>query len=136
MRMQSATTGLVAVTIAAGGFAGAVQVQKHRGTEVAGGAPVGMPASFTGGPPGGGTTQAGGDAATTGTGKYTDGDVIYVEGNTVKVKVRSRADVSRTASADSDEIEPGDSVVVQGAANSNGTVTATSVTATEMQPEE
>ena len=39
--------------------------------------------------------------------------------------------MTRTASTDAGDVQPGDSVVVQGAANDNGTVTATAVTATE-----
>ena len=39
--------------------------------------------------------------------------------------------MTRTATTDADTIQPGDSVVVQGAANAKGTVTATAVTATE-----
>jgi hypothetical protein len=119
------TGGLVAVIVAAGGFAGGVQVQKHRGSErtgafPGGGAPAGMPVSS--------------DAATTGTVTYTKGNVLYVkdaDGNTAKVKIRSSADVTRTAEADGDKIHPGDQVVVQGAASKSGTVTATEVTATE-----
>ena len=56
---------------------------------------------------------------------YKDG-----EGNTVKVKITTKAKISRTATSAGDKIEPGDSVVVEGAANAKGTVTATSVQAT------
>jgi hypothetical protein len=129
------TGGLAAIIVAAGGFVGGVQLQKHQTTGTttarAGGGPTGgFPA---GGAPGGPAGAAGGDAATTGTVEYTRGDVLYVkdgEGNTVKVKVKSSSDVTRTASSDSKAVRPGDSVVVQGAANANGTIAATAVTAT------
>jgi hypothetical protein len=123
------TGSLVAVILAAGGFAGGVTLQKNRGAATVSPARTGFP---TGGPPGLGQ-QASSDA-TSGTVSYAKGDVFYVkdgEGNTVKVQVKSSADVTRTASSDSDKIQPGDSVVVEGAANSKGTVTATAVTATQ-----
>jgi hypothetical protein len=129
------TGGLAAIIVAAGGFVGGVQLQKHQTTGAtparAGGAPAGgFPA---GGAPGGPGGAAGSDAATTGTVEYTKGDVLYVkdsDGNTIKVKIKSSSDVTRTASTDSKHVQPGDAVVVQGAANTNGTVTATAVTAT------
>jgi hypothetical protein len=117
------TGGLTALIVAAGGFIGGVQVQKHQGTSTATGG------SFPQGAPGG--QQAASDA-TTGTVSSVDGDVLYVKdasGTTVKVKVKSSADVTRTASTDAAKVKPGDTVTVQGAANRKGTVTATSVVA-------
>ena len=66
---------------------------------------------------------------------YAKGDVLYVkdsDGNTIKVKrqVQRRRRPARPRRDCSPDVQPGDSVVVQGAANANGTVTATSVTAT------
>jgi hypothetical protein len=125
------TGGLAAIIVAAGGFIGGVQLQKQQTTGAtparAGGAPSG------GFGPGGPQGATGGDAATTGTVEYTKGNVLYVkdsDGNTIKVKVKSSSDVTRTASTESGDVQPGDSVVVQGAANAGGTVTATAVTAT------
>jgi hypothetical protein len=87
-------------------------------------------------PPGAGTQGAAGaeSSGTAGTVAYTKGNTLYVkdaEGNTIKVRVKSSATVDRTASTDADEVQPGDSVVVQGEANAKGTVTATAITATE-----
>src|SRR4051794_22049001 len=73
------TGSLMAVMLAAGGFAGGVTVEKHRGTATtaAGGFPGG--GTGTGGPPGiGGTGQASTDS-TTGTVTYAKGDVFYVK---------------------------------------------------------
>ena len=138
-KLTPVTGSLVAIILAAGGFAGGVSVQKNRGTTTSAAGPGAggsgqAPAGFTGGPPGaaGGTGTA--SDATTGTVTYAKGNTIYVKdssGNTVKVKIKSSADVTRTAVTDSDKIEPGDTVTVTGAANSKGTVTATGVTAQE-----
>jgi hypothetical protein len=128
------TGGLAAVIVAAGGFIGGVQLQKSQGTTAAAAGPGGgtLPAGMQGGgPPGAATTS---DAAATGTVEYTKGNVLYVkdnDGNTLKVKLKSSSDVTRTASADAGAVRPGDSVVVQGSTNANGTVTATAVTASE-----
>ena len=72
--------------------------------------------------------------ATTGTVEYAKGNVLYVkdnDGNTIKVKLKAGSDVTRTATTDAEDVQPGDSVVDQGAANANGTVAATAVTAAE-----
>jgi len=124
--------GLVAVIVAAGGFAGGVQVQKNRGATTTASFPAGGGNFPTGGGAPGMNVSS--DAATTGTVSYTKGNVLYVkdaDGNTVKVKIKSSADVTRTAATDGDKIKPGDQVTVEGAANDNGTVTATSVSATD-----
>ncbi len=92
----------------------------------------GMPGG--GGPPGVQGATGGDSTGTAGTVAYTKGSTLYVkdaEGNTIKVRVKSSAKVDRTASTDATDVQPGDSVVVQGDANAKGTVTATSITATE-----
>jgi hypothetical protein len=133
-RLLTPVTGaLAAVIVAAGGFIGGVQVQKGQDDAPAAGPGAG---GFPSGMQGGGPPGAAGatDAAATGTVEYTRGSVLYVktgDGNTIKVKVKSSGDVTRTASADARAVRPGDTVVVQGEADANGTVTATAVTATE-----
>jgi hypothetical protein len=132
------TAGLLAVVLIALGFTGGVLVQKSTGTSTA--TTAGARPSFAGGgPPGGaqqgrGGAQAGGAAQpTVGTVASKDGRTLYVkgtDGTTVKVRLGANAKLARTASASAKAIHPGDTVVVQGAAGSNGTVKATSVTAT------
>jgi hypothetical protein len=130
-----ATAGLLAVIIAAAGFAGGVEVQKGSGTASTGaGAPQ---AGFAGGPPGAAgrpsTGPGGSGSVTTGQVKSKDGSTLYVtnaDGTTVKVKTTSTSKVSRNASAGAGSIHPGDTVVIQGTTAANGTVTATSVSAT------
>lgn len=123
---------LMAVLIAAAGFIGGVLVQKHSGGS-----------GGTGGFPGAGAfaaarqagQAAGADTTSQGTSgevSSKNGDVLYVttsDGTTVKVKLGD-ATVTRTAEVGKNQIHPGDTVVVQGATQDNGTVKATSVTAT------
>jgi hypothetical protein len=118
-----ATAGLLAVIIAAAGFAGGVEVQKQAG--------------YAGGPSGAAGRPSTGPGAsgsvTTGQVKSKDGSTLYVtnaDGTTVKVKTTSTSKVSRNASAGAGSIHPGDTVVIQGTTAANGTVTATSVSAT------
>ena len=134
------TGSLAAVIVAAGGVIGGVHVQKSQAaTSTAGGMRgAGMPTGGMpggGGPPGAQGATGGADStATAGTVAYTKGSTLYVkdaEGNTITVRVKSTAKVDRTASTDATDVQPGDSVVVQGDANAKGTVTATSITATE-----
>jgi hypothetical protein len=137
------TGGLAAVLVAALGFLGGVEVEKHSGSSS--GAPTGVP-SFAadgglpgGGAPGGAPGFAGGGGAngqqgaggTQGTVSYVKKGVIYVkdsDGNTVKVKVSDSTEVTRTAATTAGQVHPGDTVTVQGKA-SGSTITATSVTA-------
>jgi hypothetical protein len=138
---------LSAVLIAALGFIGGVEVQKHDGTSTASAASPGAQGATArggfggrqfGGAPGaaGGAGAAG---AAGGAGNVTFGTVaskkgryVYVkdsDGNLVRVKATSHSTINRTASARTSAIHPGDTVVVQGPKSKNGTVTATRITA-------
>jgi hypothetical protein len=131
------TAALLAVVLIALGFTGGVLVQKSTGASTSTAA-TGRPNFAGGGPPGaqqgrGGTQAGGGAQATIGEVASKDGRTLYVkgsDGNTIKVRLGANAKVARTAGAGAKAIHPGDTVVVQGAAGSNGTVKATSVTAT------
>jgi hypothetical protein len=143
-------TAVLLVALVAGlGFLGGVKVQQHQG-----GSGTGAPANFaafaaarqgqgggaregfpgaTGAAPGG--TAAGGfggaGGATVGQVKLVDGDVLYVtttSGDIVKVRTGTGSTVTRSAPATVGDIRPGDTVVVQGTAGSDGTVEATRVT--------
>jgi len=75
---------------------------------------------------------AGGSGVTIGTVKLVDGDTIYVQtadGNVVTVKTDSKTTVSTAKKGKVSDVKAGQSVTVQGAAGTDGTVTATSVTA-------
>jgi hypothetical protein len=84
-----------------------------------------------GGPPGGAAGRGGG--AVVGQVANLSGRTIYLtdtQGNTVKVRVPKGATVTKTSNAGFGAINPGDSLVVQGAKAKNGTVTAGSIRAT------
>jgi len=123
------TATLAAVLIAALGFIGGVQVQKSS-ADSGTGAP--RAAGFTRG--GGGFTPGGSSSdATVGTVANVNGKTLYVtdsSGATIRVKTTGNSKIARTAVAKAGEVHPGDTVIVQGAKSSSGTVTATSVTAT------
>jgi len=141
------TLGLAAVLVAALGFIGGVQVQK--GEQDDGGAP-GLPAGLraamaggAGGARGGGAgagagasvggTADGASAPTMGEVASKDGSTLYVtdsSGATVKVKTNGSSKVTRTAKGKVAGVHPGDTVVITGSTNANGTVTATQITAT------
>lgn len=81
---------------------------------------------------GGGTTGAAAAAATTGTVKLVDGSTIYVQtaaGDVVTVKTSGSTTVQTATRGTVKDVKAGQSITVQGAAGTDGTVTATSVTA-------
>ncbi|WP_433385470.1 hypothetical protein ACQPZX_28635 [Actinoplanes sp. CA-142083] len=151
---NKATVVLGAVVLLVGGFVGGLQAQKQWGTSSTGGgnrAASGFPGAgtgrygggsgaygFPGGLPGGGTStgQQGGAttaaAGTTGTVKLVDGTTIYVQtpdGNVVTVKTDGKTKVATAKTGKVADVKAGQSITVQGATGSDGTVTATSVTA-------
>jgi hypothetical protein len=100
--------------------------------EVVGGLVGTFSRARTGGftPPGGG---GGSSDATVGTVADVDGRTLYVtdsSGTTIRVKTTSGSKVTRTAVSRVGAVHPGDTVIVQGTRSSNGTVQATTVTAT------
>jgi hypothetical protein len=140
------TLTLSAVLVAALGFIGGVQVQKHSasGSSGTGTGAAGAFAGARGGTGGtgtgtGGFNRAGGGAggagggATVGQVANVNGKTIYVSatgGNTIRVRTNKNSKVTRTAVSKVGAIHPGDTVVVQGSTASSGTVTATRITAT------
>lgn len=85
--------------------------------------------SGAGGFPGGGF--AGGGGVTTGEVSFASGSTLYVtssEGNTVKVSAPAGTKVTKTVTTSVHGIHPGDTVVVTGSKNKNGSVSASSIT--------
>jgi hypothetical protein len=123
------TATLAAVLIAALGFIGGVQVQKSSADSRSGGGFARGGFSGAGGfTPGGQSSDA-----TVGTVANVDGKTLYVtdsSGATIRIKTTSSSKIARTAVSKVGQVHPGDTVIVQGAKSSSGTVTATSVTAT------
>jgi hypothetical protein len=120
---------LVAVLVAAGGFIAGVLVQKdQQDSAAATGLPRGI-ANFAAGA----ATRAPAANGTAGEVKSVKGRTLYVtdaQGTTTAVRVGSAAKVTRTAESSANSIRPGDTVIVQGAKRANGSVQASSVTAT------
>ena len=139
-----ATVALGAVVLLLGAFLGGLQVQKHYGTgATATGFPSGGGAGARGGGgfPGGGSLPGGGVAPTAaapaaagptnGKVKLVNGSTIYVEtadGTVVTVKTSGDTAVQRATRSKLKDVKAGDTVSVQGAADGQGTVTATTVT--------
>jgi Domain of unknown function (DUF5666) len=136
---------LAAVLVAALGFIGGVQVQKHadKGKSSSSGQGALAAAAARGGggtgarANGGGFPGQGGGGAqsspTVGSVANKHGSTLYVkdsDGNTVRVKTNSHSKINRTASTSAGAIHPGDTVIVQGTKHSDGSITATQVNAT------
>jgi len=138
IRMPVATVALLALLIAAGGIWGGAALQRSQGTTPAASSAASAFASlFAGrGGAGGGATPGGAGAvgaATTGTVTEVTGSTLYVtdsSGNLVKVTVTPSSTVTRNAKSSLGTLQVGDTVVVAGTKASNGSVTATSVSAT------
>ncbi|MFF7243306.1 DUF5666 domain-containing protein [Embleya sp. NPDC008237] len=153
-RLPLVTLALGAGVFASVGFLAGVEVQKDHGggtNQVAGPAAgaaqganpygaratAGGGAATAGGQPGTGRTGGGtggtGAAAdlTTGTVKVVDNSFIYVSdsaGNIVKVKTDAGTRIQVVRDGKPVDLAPGDTVVVRGATDADGSVTATSVT--------
>ena len=151
-RLHWTTAVLIVALIVVAAFAGGILAQKHWGGSSSSGftLPTGgnLPAGFPGAATGGATTtggsgstsgfpaglaQGGFGGGTRGTVSYVDGDILYVStgsGSVVKVRIPKGLTVDRTVKAKASSIRPGETVVVQGATGTNGTVKATGVTVT------
>ncbi|GAA2482535.1 DUF5666 domain-containing protein [Winogradskya humida] len=152
------TIGLLGGVLLVGGFVGGLEVQKNYGTSAtaagraggAGGAAGrgnfgGYGGTNGGGFPGGGQNSGGGAAPgaaapgasaaaagpTTGKIKLVDGTTIYVEtsdGSVVTVRTSGDTKVQTASTGKLKDFKAGDPVSVQGSADADGTVTATTVT--------
>ena len=141
---------LGACALLLGGFLGGLQVQKHYGTSAtvatarpgggqgarAGGGGYGNFGGGQGGFPGGAAPSAAAAPAaaagpTTGKVKLIDGTTIYVEtsdGTVVTVRTSGDTAVQTATKGKLKDVKAGDTVSVQGGADADGTVTATTVT--------
>jgi hypothetical protein len=120
---------LAALALAAAGFYGGAQVEKGQGGSASSAVSARAAGGAAGGPAAGGTSAT---SATTGTVKSTNNGTLTIttsDGKAVKVEPTADATVTRNATSDATEVHPGDTVVIEGKTASNGTVTATRVTA-------
>jgi hypothetical protein len=122
------------VTCAAGFYAG-IRVEKGQlsssstairlpGTGAASASRAGGFPGFAGGAPGGAN-------ASVGTVSSVNGKTFVLtetSGNTVKVRLTSSTKISKSQSVSSKAVRPGDTIIVQGAPNRQGTTVAASVT--------
>jgi hypothetical protein len=98
---------------------------------------TGAAGTSTSGFPGAGGSFAGAGAGglagaglTTGEVSFASGDTLYVtssEGNTVKVSAPQGTKVTKTVTTTVDDVHPGDTVVVRGTQNKNGSISASSI---------
>jgi hypothetical protein len=117
-------------TGALGAGGGATGASGSSAASRAGAAGGGFRALFGGG---GAAGAAGGAGATFGTVSSISGNNLYItetSGNTVKVTLSSATKVTKSVSVGKNAVRPGDTVVVAGAKNSDGTVAATTLSDT------
>jgi hypothetical protein len=134
LRLKYATAVLVALLIGAGGLWGGAALQRAHGTTgVAGGASnfarlfssTGSSGTTRGGFSGFSSASAAAGIVTT-----IEGNTLYVttaSGGLVKVILGKSTNYTREAKSTASAMQPGDTVIVQGTKEKNGTVTATSV---------
>jgi hypothetical protein len=134
-RLTYVLGGLALVAI---GTLGGIAIQKHEdhGSTTTASATGAGAGTFAGRGAGGGAPGAGGGAggagATVGTVKLIDGNNMYVtetNGTVVKVAINAASQLTKTDPATIKDITPGETVIVRGATATDGSVTATAVTA-------
>ena len=122
---------LLVVLVAAAGFIGGVLVERNQ--QPASAAPTSTASSFRGGGGGanGGNAGAGaGGGATVGTITLIDGTNVYIttaQGDVVKVLTNPQTTISVSKDGTLSDLDPSKTVVVQGATNADGTVTASQI---------
>lgn len=112
------------------GFAALRSKLSSGGTSSTGstGSSGGLPSTGASGFPSAGGLTGGG--LTTGEVSFANGNTLYVtssEGNTVKVSAPEGTKVSKTVTTNVHSIHPGDTVIVRGTQNKNGSVSASSI---------
>lgn len=140
LRLPWPVAGLLVLLLAFGGLWAGAYMQRSSSSSSSSASPFGGSFSFPGGAASGrGTGGAGGfpGASSSGTaGTVTDiiGSTLYVttaSGNLVAVTVGTNATVDRNAKSSLAALQPGDTVTVQGTKAKDGSVTASSVSATQ-----
>ena len=125
-RSFSSTMLLVLGVLVAAGFVGGLLLGRATAPES-----TALPGNF----PGGGTGATGGNfpggaGFTAGTIQRIDGDTIYVEtvdGQTVEVRTSGDTDVQVTSEGSVDDLAEGETVIVQGDQQDDGSLDATSI---------
>jgi Domain of unknown function (DUF5666) len=146
-KLPRATLVLGGAILVAAGFIGGTLAQKHYGTSSGGtaaraasfasaftrGTGAGAGRTGTGGfGAGGGFGGTAGGSSISGTVTVVSGDTLYVtaaNGTVYTVKTSGTTTVSISSSGTLSQLKPGQTVTIAGSADSNGDVTATSITA-------
>jgi hypothetical protein len=150
VKLPSLTLVLVTLVVASAGFLGGIVVGKHYGSSGSG-SPASAFSRFAagasatartgsgsgaglGGRGGGGGEFAAGNA-TIGTIKLIDGSTVYVQtpgGDIVQVSTSAGTKVTASSTVRVKDLQPGQTVIVEGSKNSTGGVTATSISQTSL----
>ena len=147
-KLPSLTLVLAAIVVASAGFLGGALVGKHYGSSSSGslaaefsrlaGARASATAS-TGSGSGSGFAGRGGlfsgGNATIGTIKLIDGGIVYVQttaGNIVQVATSAGTKVTISSTVPVKDLQPGETVIVEGSKNSSGAIAATSISQTSL----
>ncbi len=148
VKLPSLTLVLVTLVVASAGFLGGIVVGKHYGSSGSGSpasafsrfaagasatARTGSGAGLGGRASGGGEFAAGN--ATIGTIKLIDGGTVYVQnpgGDIVQVSTSPGTKVTASSTVRVKDLQPGETVIVEGSKNSTGGVTATSISQTSL----
>jgi hypothetical protein len=149
-RLPSLTLVLAAIVVASAGFLGGALVGKHYGSSGSGGlaaefsrfAGAGAAASASPGassrsgfPGAGGGGLFGGGNATIGTIKLVDNGTVYVQtttGDVVQVTTSAGTKVTVSSTVPVKDLQPGETVIVEGSKNSSGGIAATSISQTSL----
>ena len=146
-KLPSLTLVLAALVVASAGFIGGIVVGKHYGSSGSG-SPASAFSRFAAGASATARTGAGAGAglggrgggfaagnATIGTIKLIDGGTVYVQtsgGDIVQVSTSAGTKVTASSTVPIKDLQPGQTVIVEGAKNSRGGVTATSISQTSL----
>jgi hypothetical protein len=135
-RLNLVTAALVMITLAGGAFYAGVRIEKSHATSSATGNFAAAFARLGAGAPRGAGAGTGGGAGATGAGvtvgtvKLIDGKNVYVtttSGTIVKVVIGAKSTLTVAKAGKTTDMKPGDNVVVRGAAGTDGSVAATSL---------
>ena len=154
-KLPSLTLILLAIVVASAGFLGGALVGKHYGSSGTGNlaaafrglaaarAGASSSASAGSGTGSGGTGSGlggrgglfGGGNATIGTIKLIDGATVYVQttaGDVVQVATSAGTKVTVSSTVPVKDLQPGETVIVEGSKNSSGAIAATSISQTSL----
>jgi hypothetical protein len=145
-KLPSLTLVLAAVLVASAGFLGGALVGKHYGhsgsgnlaaefSRLAGARASASAAPGSGSAFGGRSGLFGAGNATIGTIKLIDGSTVYVQtaaGDIVQVATSAGTKVTVSSTVPVKDLQPGETVIVEGSKNSSGGIAATSISQTSL----